>query len=83
MRTNHSNFCAQVKQILIDCIRWNSYTDQIVVDIDNIKYALDKERLGWSTNNKDKPKLDFLAKIKAFGVESFVKLNISRYERSL
>ncbi len=40
--------------------------------------------VNWASSIKDKPKLDFLAILKpALGVEPFVKLNMSKYERSL
>ncbi len=82
---NKSNFCAQVKQILTDCDKRSSYTNQNAVDIGNMKAIfMEKDVNNWENSVKDKCKLDFLALIKpAFGVEPFVKLNISRYERSL
>ena len=84
-RTNKSNFSAQVKQILIDCNQRTCYTNQNLVDIDNMKsMIMEKEMLNWANGIKVKPKLDFLALVKPdFGIEPFVKLNISRYERSL
>ncbi len=83
--TNKSNFCAQVKQILIDCKERSCYTNQNRVDIDNMKSLLmENEISNWSNTIKDKSKLDFLAKVKpVFGLEPFVKLNINRYDRSL
>ncbi len=44
----------------------------------------DQEKTRWLDNMKGKPKLDFLACIKSeYGDEPYIKMNISRYERSL
>ncbi len=62
-----------------------NFTNQQHVNIDSMKSIVrEKDKLNWINNVKDKSKLDFLSVIKpTHGVEPFVKLNISRYERSL
>ncbi len=83
--TNKSNFSSQARQILIELERNNCYTNLGTVNITDMKSIVyEHDKSNWSNGVKDKPKLDFLSDIKTeMGVEPFVKINISKYERSL
>ncbi len=82
---NKANFSAHAKQILISIGRRESYNRTEPVDIEATKTIIaDQEKSQWADNIKEKPKLDFLTCIKpVFGAEPYIKMNISRYERSL
>ncbi len=82
---NKSNFCAQAKQLLISIGKQGSYNRTEPIDIDTAKTVIaNQEKTQWSDNVKEKAKLDFLAAVKpVFGVEPYIRMNISRYERSL
>ncbi len=83
--TNKANFSANAKQILIELDRRQCYLNLEPVDIEHCKKVIyEKDKINWSNQIKTKSKLDFLASIKTeFGVEPFVTMNISRYERSI
>ena len=83
--TNKSNFSSQAKQTLIELNQNNSYTNLEPVDINEMKKIIvDRDKNNWLNGIRNKPKLDFLSDIKhEMGVEPFVKINISKYERSL
>ena len=55
------------------------------VDVNEVRKILaDCDKNNWLNGIRNKPKLDFLLDIKPeMGVEPFVKINISKYERSL
>ncbi len=73
------------KQIIIDLGKRESYFNRTIIDLELAKTSIfDKEKTKWKENVKEKPKLDFFSCIKPnFCVEPYIKLNISRYERSL
>ncbi len=83
--TNKSNFCARVKQILCDIGDKESYRRARRVDLDTIKSKIiDREKSRWAEDVVKFPKLDLLTKIKSsFGVESYLKINMDRYDKSL
>ena len=83
--TNKVNFCANVKQILVEVDKKQCYVNLEPVNLEHVKKMVyEKDKLNWSNRIKEKSKLDFLTSIKSdMGVEPFVKMNISRYERSL
>ncbi len=85
MAYNKSNFSAHAKQLLISIGKRDSYDRTEPIDIEATKVIIaDQEKSHWADNVKEKPKLDFFTSIKTeFGVEPYIKLNISRYERSL
>ena len=85
MLDNKSNFSAHAKQLLISLGKRDLYDRTEPIDIEAAKIIIaDQEKTQWAHNVKGKPKLDFLACIKSmFGVEPYIKMNISRYERSL
>ncbi len=83
--TNKANFCASVKQILIELDRKQCYVNLESVDLEHCKKSVyERDKVNWSNQIKAKSKLYILASIKTeLGVEPFVRLNISRYERSI
>ncbi len=83
--SNKANFCAHVKQILCEMGKKESYRRTEQVDLISAKAKIiEHQKSRWSEEVAKLSKLDLLTKIKnTFGVESFLKINIDRYDRSL
>ncbi len=85
MNTNKSNFSAHVKQICCEVGLKQSFTNNIKIDLCTLKKKLsDKFAMDWQQSTLNMNKLDVYRSVKKeFGVEKYLELNISRYEKSL
>ncbi len=82
---NKSNFSAHAKQIICDMGKKESYRKVEQIDLDMAKTtALERDKSRWSEEVVKFSKLDLLTKMKTcFGVESYLKVNMDRYDKSL
>ena len=83
--TNKANFISHLKQVCSDCELNECYVENRQIDIAYVKRCL-LEKLGdkWFASCVNMSKLDLYKQIKtSFGTETFLTLNIDRYEKSL
>ncbi len=82
---NKSNFSSHVKQICCEVGLKSCYTNKSKIDLSTVRKNLqDKFAQEWLDSTQNMNKLELYRDIKkTFGVEKFLELNISRYEKSL
>ncbi len=84
-RTNKGNFVSHVNQICSDVNLSDCFQNNLPLDLDFLKKRLcEKVAEKWHTSIQNMAKLDVYKQIKPeFGVEKYLTMNISRYEKSL
>ncbi len=82
---NKSNFSAHVKQICCDVDLKLCFTNRTKIDLSTVRTRLqNKFAREWMNSIQNMSKLDVYRDIKKqFGVEKYLELNMSKYEKSL
>ncbi len=82
---NKSNFSAQIKQICCEVGLKTCFTNTTKIDLSTVREKLvDKFAQDWFNSTQNMNKLDIYRSIKKdFGVEKYLELNLSKYEKSL
>ncbi len=85
LSSNKSNFSAQVKQICCEVNLKDCFTNKTKIDLSLVRNVLsEKFAQEWQNSSVNMSKLDIYRAIKSdFGVEKYLELNISKYEKSL